>query len=97
MWRSGQPAIAPLLKPFPMRRERRRVIDRHPITVHANAVTLNFVSVLSGFATGEVGTNMAFAIIAVNMDVRSKITRANRERALGRSRNRRAKAQCHKI
>lgn len=91
-------AIAPLLKPFPMRDERRRVIKGHPITVHAKTGTLNFVSALSGFATGEDGTDMAFAIIAANMDVRSKITRANRERPRGgRSWNRRAKALQQKL
>lgn len=91
-------AIAPLLKDFPMRDERRRVIKSHPIEVHAKTGTLNFVSALSGFAKGEDGTEMAFAIIAANMDVRAKITRANRERPRGgRSWNRRAKALQQKL
>jgi len=90
--------IAPLLKPIPMRDARRRVIRNHPIEVHAKTGTLNFVSALSGFATGEDGTDMAFAIIAANMGRRAKIARADRERPRGgRSWNRRAKALQQKL
>ncbi|KIN67294.1 D-alanyl-D-alanine carboxypeptidase/D-alanyl-D-alanine-endopeptidase [Sulfitobacter donghicola DSW-25 = KCTC 12864 = JCM 14565] len=81
-----------ILKPIAMRDEKRKVINDHPIQVHAKTGTLNFVSSLAGYLTGPDGTEMAFAIFAADEDIRATLTRAEREGpAGGVSWNRRAK------
>lgn len=88
--RKGQ--LKPLLKPFPMRDSKGRVLKSHPIKVVAKTGTLNFVSGLGGFLTATDGTELAFAIFAADSAARSRIKRADRERPPGaRSWNRRAK------
>ena len=88
--RTGQ--LKPLLKPFPMRDSKGRVLKTHPIKVVAKTGTLNFVSGLGGFLTATDGTELAFAIFAADSAARARIKRADRERPPGaRSWNRRAK------
>ncbi|MCX7567845.1 D-alanyl-D-alanine carboxypeptidase/D-alanyl-D-alanine-endopeptidase [Sulfitobacter sp. F26169L] len=81
-----------ILKPIAMRDDKRKVIKDHPIKVDAKTGTLNFVSSLAGYLSGPDGTEMAFAIFAADEDIRTTLTRAERERpAGGASWNRRAK------
>ena len=89
----GAGQLKPLLKPFPMRDRKGRVLKSHPIKVLAKTGTLNFVSGLGGFMTAADGTELAFAIFAANTTARSRIKRADRERPPGaRGWNRKAKA-----
>lgn len=84
--------IKPLLKGFPMRDEKRRVIKNHPLNVQAKTGTLNFVSGLAGFVDLPDGTELVFAIFAGDLDRRAGLSVAERERPEGgRGWNRRAK------
>ncbi|UWR22039.1 D-alanyl-D-alanine carboxypeptidase/D-alanyl-D-alanine-endopeptidase [Sulfitobacter sp. S190] len=81
-----------ILKPIAMLDDQRRAIKDHPVKVDAKTGTLNFVSTLAGYLTGPDGTEMAFAILAADEDIRATIAREDREGpAGGRSWNRRAK------
>ena len=71
--------LRPLLKPFPMRDAKGRVVKTHPIKVDAKTGTLNFVSGLGGFMTAADGTELAFAIFIADVDRRARIKRADRE------------------
>jgi serine-type D-Ala-D-Ala carboxypeptidase/endopeptidase (penicillin-binding protein 4) len=85
--------LKPLLKPFPMRDAKRRVIKSHPIKVDAKTGTLNFVSGLAGFMTAADGTELAFAIFTADTVTRGRIKRADREIPQGaRPWNRKSKA-----
>jgi D-alanyl-D-alanine carboxypeptidase/D-alanyl-D-alanine-endopeptidase (penicillin-binding protein 4) len=68
-----------LLKPFPLRDAKRRVIKGHPIRVDAKTGTLNFVSGLGGYMTAADGTELAFAIFIADMDRRARIPPEDRE------------------
>lgn len=84
--------IKPLLKGFALRDANRKVIQDHPLKVHAKTGTLNFVSGLAGFVDLPDGTELVFAIFAADMPRRGKLTRAQRERPDGAAAwNRRAK------
>ena len=84
--------LKPLLKPFPMRDRKGKVLKSHPIKVVAKTGTLNFVSGLGGFMTAADGSELAFAIFAANTTARAQIKRADRERPPGaRGWNRKAK------
>jgi D-alanyl-D-alanine carboxypeptidase/D-alanyl-D-alanine-endopeptidase (penicillin-binding protein 4) len=63
--------LRPLLKPIPMRGDRRRRIPDHPVTVAAKTGTLNFVSTLAGIVTTPDGRDLAFAIFTANLDLRA--------------------------
>ncbi len=76
-------ALKPLLKRFPMRDARGRVIKTHPLKVAAKTGTLNFVSGLGGFLTTSSGTELAFAIFVADSKARARISRAERERPKG--------------
>lgn len=84
--------LKPLLKDFPLRDAKGRVLKSHPIKVTAKTGTLNFVSGLGGFITAADGRELAFAIFTADEKARARIPRAQRERPKGaRSWNRRAK------
>jgi D-alanyl-D-alanine carboxypeptidase/D-alanyl-D-alanine-endopeptidase (penicillin-binding protein 4) len=84
--------IKSLLKPIPIRDQDYRVIEDHPVQVHAKTGTLNFVSGLAGFVDLPDGTELVFAIFAADLPRRAALTRAERERPEGgRSWNARAK------
>ncbi|MBN9886888.1 D-alanyl-D-alanine carboxypeptidase/D-alanyl-D-alanine-endopeptidase [Salipiger abyssi] len=84
--------LKPLLKSFPMRDDKRRIVEDHPVKVHAKTGTLNFVSGLAGFADLPDGSELVFAIFCGDLDRRASLTRAQRERPEGaRSWNVRAK------
>ncbi|MEO1557134.1 MAG: D-alanyl-D-alanine carboxypeptidase, partial [Pseudomonadota bacterium] len=94
----GNAVLRPILKPIPMRDDKRRILKNHPITVDAKTGTLNYVSGLAGYMTARDGREMAFAIFAADEDTRSRISRANRERPQGaRSWNARAKVMQQKL
>jgi D-alanyl-D-alanine carboxypeptidase/D-alanyl-D-alanine-endopeptidase (penicillin-binding protein 4) len=84
--------LRPLLKPWPMRDAKGRAVKNHPVKVDAKTGTLHFVSGLGGYFTAPNGREMAFAIFAANMDIRSGLSKAERERPPGaRTWNGRAK------
>ena len=94
----GNAVLRPILKPIPMRDDKRRILKNHPITVDAKTGTLNYVSGLAGYMTAKDGRVMAFAIFAADEDARSRISKANRERPQGaRSWNARAKVMQQKL
>lgn len=68
-----------LLKPFPMRDAKGRLIKNHPIRVDAKTGTLNFVSGLGGFLTAPDGTELAFAIFTADLQSRARSKRAQEE------------------
>ena len=67
-----QGVLRPLLKPFPMRDAKGRLVKNHPIKVNAKTGTLNFVSGLGGFLTAPDGTELAFAIFTADLDSRAR-------------------------
>lgn len=77
--------LKPLLKPFTMRDNQRRVIKDHPLKVHAKTGTLNFVSGLAGFVDLPDGTELVFAIFAADVARREALPMAQRERPEGGS------------
>lgn len=77
--------LKPLLKAFPMRDAKRRVIEDHPLKVHAKTGTLNFVSGLAGFIDLPDGTELVFAIFTANLDRRAELSEAERENPEGGS------------
>lgn len=81
-----------ILKRFGFRDAKGRPIKKQAIAVDAKTGTLNFVSALAGYVTGQDGREMAFAIFASDMAARSKISRAERESPAGaKTYNKRAK------
>ncbi|MDX2484527.1 MAG: D-alanyl-D-alanine carboxypeptidase/D-alanyl-D-alanine-endopeptidase [Pseudodonghicola sp.] len=74
-----QGILKPLLKPFPMRDARGKLIQSHPIQVDAKTGTLNFVSGLGGFLTTPDGTELAFAIFTADLDSRARSKRSQDE------------------
>ncbi|MEO9574886.1 MAG: D-alanyl-D-alanine carboxypeptidase/D-alanyl-D-alanine-endopeptidase [Lentilitoribacter sp.] len=94
----GNAVLRPILKPIPMRDNKRRILKNHPITVDAKTGTLNYVSGLAGYMTAKDGRVMAFAIFAADEATRSRISKANRESPQGaRSWNGRAKVMQQKL
>ena len=90
--------LRPLLKPFPMRDDKGRVIKTHPITVDAKTGTLNFVSGLGGYMTAADGTELAFAIFTADTTRRARIKREDREKPEGaRAWNRKSKKLQQKL
>lgn len=84
--------LRPLLKPFPMRDAKGRVVKKHPIKVDAKTGTLNFVSGLGGFLTAPNGTELAFAIFASDPGKRARSKGAEGDIPKGaRAWNRKAK------
>ena len=75
--------LRPLLKPIPMRDERWREIEHHPVKVNAKTGTLNFVSGLGGFMTAADGTEMAFCILTADLKARAALSKEERERPDG--------------
>ncbi|MCI5109378.1 MAG: D-alanyl-D-alanine carboxypeptidase/D-alanyl-D-alanine-endopeptidase [Marivita sp.] len=71
--------IKPLLKEHPLRDEDRRIIEDHPLSVHAKTGTLNFVSGLGGFIDLPDGTELAFACFSADLPRRDALTRDQRE------------------
>ena len=71
--------LRPLLKPFPMRDARGKLIKNHPIRVDAKTGTLNFVSGLGGFLTAPDGTELAFAIFTADLPNRARSKKAQDE------------------
>ncbi|WP_353347726.1 D-alanyl-D-alanine carboxypeptidase/D-alanyl-D-alanine-endopeptidase [Aquicoccus sp. SU-CL01552] len=71
--------LRPLLKPFPMRDARGKLIKNHPIRVDAKTGTLNFVSGLGGFLTAPDGTELAFAIFTADLRHRARSKKAQDE------------------
>jgi serine-type D-Ala-D-Ala carboxypeptidase/endopeptidase (penicillin-binding protein 4) len=93
-----QDVLRPLLKPFPLRDSKGRIVKAHPIKVDAKTGTLNFVSGLGGFMTAQDGTELAFAIFSADTGRRAGLTRAQRERPDGaRAWNRRSKQLQQKL
>ena len=72
-----------IMRSIPMRNAKGRPLPDHPMTVRAKTGTLNFVSGLSGYMTGQDGREMAFTILAVDAAERAKITRETREGPVG--------------
>ncbi|MCK0149628.1 D-alanyl-D-alanine carboxypeptidase/D-alanyl-D-alanine-endopeptidase [Marivita sp. S6314] len=75
--------IKPLLKAHPLRTEDRKVIEDHPVKVHAKTGTLNFVSGLGGFVDLPDGTELAFAYFSADLPRRDALSREERERPPG--------------
>ncbi|OSQ51508.1 D-alanyl-D-alanine carboxypeptidase [Marivita geojedonensis] len=75
--------IKPLLKAHPLRTEDRKVIEDHPVSVHAKTGTLNFVSGLGGFIDLPDGTELAFASFSADLPRRDALTREERENPPG--------------
>ena len=75
--------IKPLLKAHALRTEDRKVIEDHPVKVHAKTGTLNFVSGLGGFIDLPDGTELAFAYFSADLSRRDALTRDQRERPDG--------------
>ncbi len=71
--------IKPLLKEHPLRTEDRKIIEDHPVKVHAKTGTLNFVSGLGGFIDLPDGTELAFAFFSADMERRDALSREERE------------------
>jgi len=75
--------IKPLLRAHPMRTEDRKIIENHPLNVHAKTGTLNFVSGLGGFIDLPDGTELAFACFSADLPRRDALTRDEREKPPG--------------
>ena len=71
--------LKPLLKQHPIRDEDRKIVEDHPVSVHAKTGTLNFVSGLGGFIDLPDGTELAFAYFSADMPRRESLTREQRE------------------
>ncbi|WP_121063261.1 D-alanyl-D-alanine carboxypeptidase/D-alanyl-D-alanine-endopeptidase [Chachezhania antarctica] len=90
--------LRPLLKPIAMRDSSGNTARNHPATVDAKTGTLNFVSGLGGYITTRDGTVLAFAYFSADMDIRSRLTKAQRDRPPGgRNWNYRSKALQQKM
>ncbi|WP_417525479.1 D-alanyl-D-alanine carboxypeptidase/D-alanyl-D-alanine-endopeptidase [Marinovum sp.] len=79
----GAGPLRELMKPIPMRDEKRQIIDDHPVDVDAKTGTLNFVSALAGYATAIDGSELAFAIFTADVPRRDALSMAERERPEG--------------
>jgi D-alanyl-D-alanine carboxypeptidase/D-alanyl-D-alanine-endopeptidase (penicillin-binding protein 4) len=77
--------IKPLLKEHPIRSEDRKIIEDHPVKVHAKTGTLNFVSGLGGFIDLPDGTELAFAFFSADLPRRDALSREERESPPGGS------------
>lgn len=72
VWSHGKnrEVLQPLLKDIPFLNAERQPIRGYPASVRAKTGTLNFVTTLSGYLTSAAGRNMAFAILAADIDRR---------------------------
>ncbi len=87
-----QGLLRPILRDFPFRDDRGRVLQNTPLKVAAKTGTLNFVSGLGGYVATQGGRDLAFAIFVADTDQRDRIARADRETPRGaRSWNGKAK------
>ncbi len=87
-----------LMKDIELRNAKGKKIKNSPITVTAKTGTLNFVSCLAGYVETPKKGRLIFAFFAVDMKIRAKITKAERERPKGaRSWNKRAKRLQQKL
>lgn len=87
-----QGLLRPILKDFPFRDDRGRVMQNTALKVAAKTGTLNFVSGLGGYVATPGGRDLAFAIFVADTDQRDRIARADRETPQGaRSWNGKAK------
>lgn len=77
--------LSTILKPVAMRHNNGKVNSAHPVKVRAKTGTLNFVSALAGYMTGQDGTELAFVIFTADEDARARIARKDRERPQGGS------------
>ncbi|MDO6521488.1 D-alanyl-D-alanine carboxypeptidase/D-alanyl-D-alanine-endopeptidase [Shimia thalassica] len=94
----SQTTLQPILKEFKFRDQKGRPVKRQAIHVAAKTGTLNFVSGLAGYMTAQDGTELAFAIFAVDADARRSIKEGERERPPGaRTWNRKAKQLQQKL
>lgn len=86
------PVFKTILKEVKFLDAKRRIIQNHPLQVHAKTGTLNFVSGLAGYVDLPDGRELDFAIFTGDLDRRSRIPKAERERPSGAATwNRRAK------
>ncbi len=77
---AAQSGLLPqILKNHGMRNADGKVIDDHPVQVHAKTGTLNFASALAGYIQPPGGRRMAFAFFAADIPRRAALTEAERE------------------
>ncbi|MFN3210742.1 MAG: D-alanyl-D-alanine carboxypeptidase/D-alanyl-D-alanine-endopeptidase [Roseovarius sp.] len=69
----GDGLLKPILKPFVLYDSKGAPVPNHPVKVAAKTGTLYFVSTLSGYVTAPDGTEMAFAILTANDELREPI------------------------
>jgi len=87
-----------LMKDIELRDEKGKKIKNSPIKVTAKTGTLNFVSCLSGYVETPKKGRLVFAVFSADMNIRAKISKADRERPKGaRSWNKRAKKLQQKL
>ncbi len=84
--------LRPILRRIAMRDAENNRLEDYPIEVRAKTGTLNFVSALSGYIKTAEGSDLVFAIIAANLDLRERGKAAGDEVPAGSiAWNRRAK------
>ncbi len=81
--RQREAGLKALLKDVPMRDQQYRVVDEHPLSVHAKTGTLNFVSGLAGYIDTLDGKELAFAYFSADLETRAGLTKEERERPPG--------------
>lgn len=90
--------LKPILKEVYLQDGKGRPLKDHPVRIRAKTGTLNFVSALAGYVTGEGGRELAFAIFTADDDRRARIRPEDRERPEGsRSWTRRSRAMQLKL
>ncbi|GGB05438.1 D-alanyl-D-alanine carboxypeptidase/D-alanyl-D-alanine endopeptidase [Allosediminivita pacifica] len=81
--RQREAGLKALLKDVPVRDQQYRVVEDHPLSVHAKTGTLNFVSGLAGYIDAPDGTELAFAYFSADLETRAGLSKAERERPPG--------------
>ncbi|QFT82051.1 D-alanyl-D-alanine carboxypeptidase DacC precursor [Roseovarius sp. THAF27] len=79
----GDGLLKPILKPFGMRDGQGAPMPDHPVKVAAKTGTLYFVSTLAGYATAPDDTELAFAIMTANQELREPIDSTSESRPPG--------------
>ncbi|MCY4333977.1 MAG: D-alanyl-D-alanine carboxypeptidase [Litoreibacter sp.] len=79
----AQRLLQPLLKELRVLDAKGDLDTKSGRRIFAKTGTLNFVSGLAGYVTTPVGRDLAFAIYSSDLDRRSKLSRAERERPRG--------------
>ena len=93
-----QGPLEPILKDVYLHDDKGRPLKDHPVRIRAKTGTLNFVSALAGYVTGEGGRELAFAIFTADDAQRARIRPEDRERPPGsRSWTRRSRAMQLKL